>query len=205
MKILLVIIGSYVVGSFPTAYLMGKLVKGIDIREHGSHNMGATNVIRVVGKIPGLITLVIDIIKGLAVIVAVGLIGGWWNLELARILAGLAVIAGHNWPVFLGFKGGKGVATSAGVFLGLVPKPLAAAVLIFAAVFTISRKVSLSSLLAVLFLPFLVWFFKEPKELLAFSIFVSAIIIIRHIPNIKRLLQGTEEKLNIKYQVRKKK
>lgn len=197
MKLLLVIIGSYLIGSFPTAYLMGELLKGIDIREHGSKNMGATNVVRVVGKIPGIITLIIDIIKGLAVILLVKNFAGLPNLEIVQILAGLAVIAGHNWTVFLGFKGGKGVATSTGVFLGLVPRALGVAALIFVLIFLLSRKVSLSSLVSVFLLPFIVYFFQAPPEILAFSSLVSAVIIIRHIPNIKRLLQGTENKLNI--------
>lgn len=195
MKILLIIAGSYLIGSFPTAYLMGRLSKGIDIREHGSRNMGATNVFRVVGKFPGILTLIFDILKGFGVVVLVESFTGLPNIALIRILAGLSVIAGHNWTVFMGFKGGKGVATSTGVFLGLAPATTFIAFLIFATTFLISRKVSLGSLIAVFLFPFAVYFMKEPTEILLFSIVIAFIIILKHIPNIKKLIKGTEQKI----------
>ena len=195
MKILLIIVGSYLIGSFPTAYLMGRLSKGIDIREHGSRNVGATNVFRLVGKIPGIITLFIDILKGLGVILFIQSFIALPNTELIQILAGLTVITGHNWTFFLHFKGGKGVATSTGVFLGLAPMPVLAALLIFLVVFLITGKVSLASVISVFIFPFVVYFLREPKEILLFSSIIAFVIIVKHIPNIKRLMKGAEEKI----------
>ncbi len=195
MKILFIVIISYLIGSFPSGYLMGKFLKGIDIRQYGSKNVGATNVFRVVGKMPGLITLLIDIIKGLIVIVIVRKIMNLPNVQLLQILAGLSVIIGHNWTIFLGFKGGKGVATSTGVFFGLVPESLLVALLLFSAILLITRKVSLGSLIAVFVFPFVVYFFKEPREILLFSSLISFIVIVKHIPNINRLIKGTENKI----------
>jgi len=119
-------IAAYIIGSVPTAYIFGRVLKGIDIREYGSGNVGATNVFRVIGKGPGIIALIIDIMKGF--ISATYLASGFMYLapvtrpELYRILVGLSVIAGHNWTILLRFKGGKGVAASAGVVIGLIPK-----------------------------------------------------------------------------------
>ena len=117
---------AYIIGSIPTAYIFGRVLKGIDIREYGSGNIGATNVFRVIGKAPGIIVLIIDALKGL--ICVTYLAAGFLYLapvtrpELYRILVGLSAIAGHNWTLFLKFKGGKGVAASAGVAIGLIPK-----------------------------------------------------------------------------------
>src|SRR5262245_32464994 len=115
------IVISYLVGSIPTAFIFGKLYKNIDIRQHGSGNVGATNVFRVLGKKPGIIVLVLDIIKGVIPVVLVadifGLVQPWH-----RILLAFCAVAGHNWTIFLGFKGGKGVATSLGVLIGLTIK-----------------------------------------------------------------------------------
>ena len=195
MEIFLVIISSYLIGSVPNAYIMGRLLKGIDIREYGSRNVGATNVFRVVGRGPGILTLVLDILKGFAVVYLVGFMSLPANPELVKIVAGFSVIAGHNWTVFLRFKGGKGVATSVGVFLALTPVSTAIAFLLFAVVFAASKKVSLGSLTGAVVFPFVLYLNKEPVETLLFASVVSSLIIIRHIANIKRLAKGTEKSI----------
>ncbi|MFH1783870.1 MAG: glycerol-3-phosphate 1-O-acyltransferase PlsY [bacterium] len=191
----LVVIISYVIGSIPTAYIMGRLLKGIDIRDHGSRNVGATNVFRVVGRGPGILTLALDILKGFIVVFLLGYFTSGPNPELVKIVGGFFVIAGHNWTVFLRFKGGKGVATSVGVFLALAPVPTAIAFLVFALVFVPSKKVSPGSIIGALVFPFLVYSFKETVETLLFASIVSFVIIVNHIPNIKRLVKGTEQKI----------
>lgn len=193
---------AYLIGSIPTGYIFGWLLKGVDIRKEGSGNVGATNVFRVVGKIPGIIVLLVDILKGLVIITLfanlfkaqVGL-----SQNLFKIILGLAVIAGHNWTIFLKFKGGKGVATSAGVLIGLEPIVVALCFLIWVIVFVITHYVSLSSVIAALFLPiFTLLFYRSSTELLIFSLIICVIGIYKHRSNIKRLLNGTESKISFK-------
>ena len=151
------IIVAYIIGSIPTAYIFGRVLKGIDIREYGSGNTGATNVFRVIGKTPGIIVLIIDILKGY--ISATYLASGFMYLapvtrpELYRIMMGLSAIAGHNWTLFLKFKGGKGVATSACVVIGLIPKIFWLGFLIWLITFFITGFVSLGSIIAVISVP----------------------------------------------------
>src|SRR5207248_39804 len=140
----------------PTAYLMARWLKGIDIREHGSGNPGATNVFRVVGKAAGSATLAIDALKGYAPVLLVK--HSMPQAQVVAVAVGLAAIVGHNWTVFLNFKGGKGVATSAGVFLALAPVPSAIALACFLAGFLISGHVSVGSIVAAASFPPAVWF-----------------------------------------------
>ncbi|MDP8263880.1 MAG: glycerol-3-phosphate 1-O-acyltransferase PlsY [Candidatus Aceula lacicola] len=195
---------SYLLGSIPTAYIAGKFYKGIDIREHGSRNVGATNVFRVLGKVPGTIVLVIDILKG---VLAVALVSSFLGLEsnIFYILFGMASVCGHNWTVFLNFKGGKGVATSLGVLIGLTIKiisiraVLALAVLIWAGVFIGFGYVSLASIVSVIFLPLLMLVFTHSFELVVLGVVFCVFVVIRHRPNIQRLLDGKESKVKMPF------
>jgi len=152
MEAVLVIILSYLIGSFPTAIIAGRILKGIDIRQHGSGNAGATNVFRVLGWKAGLGVLFIDMFKGFVPVfwVAGILCPSPDNVIYYKIIAAIAAIIGHMWTIFAGFKGGKGVGTSAGVFIALAPVPLVGALLSFVLVVAVWRYVSLGSLIAAL-------------------------------------------------------
>lgn len=189
---LLVVAVSYFLGSIPTAYLMGWLLRGIDIRTVGSGNVGATNVFRTIGKTAGISTLLIDMAKGLlAVELAFIYCGGdFWPL-----VAGVAAVAGHSWSVWVNFRGGKGVATSAGVFLALLPGPMGLALLVFAVAFGVSRRVSVGSIFAAGTLPLAAFFLGSPPARVVLAVVLSVVVIVRHIPNIRRLLRGEEPPL----------
>lgn len=194
------IAGAYILGSLPTAYLLGRIFRGIDIRQHGSRNVGATNAFRVLGNILGIITMLIDIGKGwLAVFLGQFLFPG--QHDILYILTGLSVILGHIYTVFLNFQGGKGVAASAGVFLALLPGPAAITLAVFLLTLFFSGFVSLGSLAAVctLFLIVLITNIKSGFDrpvMLGFVTIVALFIIIRHSGNIQRLLKGTENRVN---------
>ncbi|MDP2942608.1 MAG: glycerol-3-phosphate 1-O-acyltransferase PlsY, partial [Candidatus Omnitrophota bacterium] len=140
----------YLIGSIPTSYLFAKALKGIDIRQFGSGNVGATNTYRVVGKLPGLLVLIIDILKGLICVTLVAKL--FLRLGVAiepatyGMILGFMAIVGHIWSIFLGFKGGKGVATSAGVFIGVAPDVFLWGLLVWVAVFAWKRYISLASI-----------------------------------------------------------
>ena len=192
-------VSAYIIGSIPTAYIFGKVLKGIDIREYGSGNAGATNVFRVIGKAPGAIVLIIDIIKGY--ISATYLASGFMYLapvtrpELYRILFGLSAIAGHNWTLFLKFKGGKGVAASAGVVIGLIPKIFWLGFLVWLITFFITGFVSLGSIIAIISIPIFTLAFGEPVEIVVFMCLLCLIIVYKHKPNIRRLARGEEKRI----------
>src|SRR3989338_3594370 len=192
-------VSAYIIGSIPTAYIFGSVLKGIDIREYGSGNIGATNVFRVIGKGPGIAVLIIDIIKGY--ISATYLASGFLYLapvtrpELYRILVGLSAIAGHNWTLFLKFKGGKGVAASAGVAIGLIPKIFWLGFLVWLVTFFITGFVSLASIIAIISVPIFTLAFGEPAEIVVFMCLLCLIIIYKHKPNIRRLARGEEKRI----------
>ena len=198
------IIACYLLGSFPTSYLVGKILKGIDIRKHGSGNVGATNTFRVLGAAPGILVLVVDIAKGL---VTVSLIAPYiashfdTSLTLAwlKILAGISVIAGHNWSVFLHFKGGKGVATSAGVLLGISAKSVGLAAIVWVIVTGVSRYVSLGSIISAAILPIFMWLSGEETPTLFFGVAIAILIVVRHRANIVRLIHHRENKINLSH------
>ena len=195
---------SYFLGSIPTAYIFGKLYKGIDIREHGSKNVGATNVFRTLGKVPGSIVLTLDILKGVVAVVAVS-----YFIQVDQvvfyILFGVAAVCGHNWTVFLNFKGGKGVATSLGVLIGLTIKiaslrlVLAFVVLIWTTVFLSTGYVSLASMIAVVFLPLLMLIFTQSLALIILGIVFCIFVVLRHRPNIQRLLNRKESRVKLPF------
>ncbi len=202
MNLYLAIFVAYLVGSIPTAYIFGRIYKGIDIRKHGSGNVGATNVFRVLGKWPGIIVLIIDIIKG---IVPVVLIANLFSIEsvFGRILIAVASVCGHNWTIFLGFKGGKGIATSLGVLIGLtiviasIRSVLFLTLLIWIVCFLLSGFVSLASILAAISLPIFMVVTDQGFELVCLGIVFCVFVVIRHKVNIKRLLSGRESRVSI--------
>ena len=201
-NIILTFVFAYLLGSIPTSFIMGKLIKGIDIRQYGSGNVGATNALRVLGTKIGIITLLIDIGKGfLAVQIGKLLVSEPTNLFL--IGTGLFAIIGHILTIFLKFKGGKGVATSAGVFIALSPLPIAIALVVFVVTVWISKYVSLGSMIAafVFFLVELIHNVRNGFADIEILIFVSIIVIfifIRHKANIKRIIDGNENRISFK-------
>ena len=202
MNIIIALFAAYILGSIPTSYIMGKLIKGIDIRDFGSGNVGATNASRILGTKVGVFTLVIDIGKGfLAVSIARLIIPE--PTDLIIIFTGLFAIIGHIFTIFLKFKGGKGVATSAGVFIALVPIPIAIALFVFIVAVWQSKFVSLGSILAALTLFSaeltinLLNSFEE-LEFLIFTFVIAFFITIRHKSNIQRLINGNENKISFK-------
>ena len=200
----------YLLGSIPFGLLIAK-THGIDIRKHGSGNIGATNVLRTLGKKWGVLVFVLDALKGvLAVLVAAWFLGNLTplgNLHFSAvglgIVAGIACILGHNYPIWLGFKGGKGVATSCGVLLGLAPLAVSVGLLIWVAVFYSSRYVSAASIAAAVIVPLVVLaralITGSPVDAVFwFSLVASALAIWRHKANIQRLLAGTEHRFEKK-------
>jgi len=196
------LIAAYLLGSIPTGFIFGRVLKGIDIREHGSGNIGATNVFRSVGKIPGVIVFVIDILKGF---VAVTVIPACLYRVMPQasgpaygyvyILLGAAAIAGHIWTIFLRFKGGKGVATTAGVMAGLSPWILLGCLGIWIIVFAAWRYVSLASITASVALPVLAVLTGKDINFTVFCAVLCMVGIYAHRANIKRLIRGTENKI----------
>jgi glycerol-3-phosphate acyltransferase PlsY len=202
MRPALVLIAAYLLGSIPFGYLIVRAKEGADVRASGSGGTGATNVSRRAGKLAGIVTLLLDAVKGaLAVVLARWLLTddfgiNWW-------VAGASIIAvlGHCFPVWLGFRGGKGVATGVGVFLSLYPLAVACAALIFILVVALTRYVSLGSILAVAALPLFVWLLSvyfQPvanlAPLVTTALVTGTLIILMHYANIRRLVRGTESK-----------
>lgn len=191
MEILLIVV-AYLLGSIPSGYVLGKL-SGVDVRAAGSGNVGATNVARVVGKRQGILTLVIDVAKGVLPIV----VGRRLNFpELAIACAGVAAFLGHLYPIYLKFKGGKGVATALGVFLALAPLATLIMFVVFAGVMAGSRIVSLSSIAAAAAAPLVLWLLAYPPVLVGMGVFLAAMIVWRHRGNIRRLRAGTEPRFD---------
>jgi glycerol-3-phosphate acyltransferase PlsY len=183
------IIGSYVLGAIPFALIIGLAWRGIDIRKFGSGNVGATNILRVLGPVPGGLVFLLDTGKGLAASrVAMALGAGPWVV----LGSGLGSVAGHTASPFLGFRGGKGVATSLGVCIGLAPIPALLAFAIWVALVAIWRYVSLASIVATTAMPFLFVAFHSKLENLAVLIPATLLILVKHRSNIRRLLNGTE-------------
>jgi glycerol-3-phosphate acyltransferase PlsY len=187
VEILLIVLG-YLLGSVPVGFILG-LRSGIDVRETGSGNVGATNVARVVGKRQGILTLIADAAKGfLPVILSLQ-----FGASLAvTILVGTAAFLGHLFPIFLRFKGGKGVATALGVFLALAPMATLVLVVLFGVTVLTSRIVSLSSILTALASPIILWLFAYPPLLVGMAVFIALAITWRHQNNIRRMMNGSE-------------
>jgi acyl phosphate:glycerol-3-phosphate acyltransferase len=199
---LLIVAGAYLLGSIPTGLLLMRIFRKQDIRSVGSGNIGATNVLRSGGKGLGAATFLLDVLKGAAAVYLGGLAGAVlvpaMPLRNVQALAALCAVLGHVFPVWLHFHGGKGVATGFGVFLVAAPAAALIAIAIFAIVFAISRYVSLASIIGTISFPIAAWFTVPPQERSAFFIAVqlavSLLIIAKHHENIRRLLNGTENR-----------
>ena len=189
---------SYFLGSIPTGFLWAK-ARGIDIREVGSGNIGATNVMRALGKGPGIAVLLIDALKGFApVSIAPRLFPDVLNPSMLQIVCCVSVIAGHNWTCWLKFKGGKGVATSAGALLAFLPQPLLCALGVWLVVFAIWRYVSLASVCAAIAIPIATWLIMKDQVLTVFTAILGVVALYKHKSNIQRLLDGTETRVGAK-------
>lgn len=193
-KYVLVSVIAYFLGNFATSYIVSMRAAHIDIRKHGSGNAGATNVLRVLGAKAAALTFVGDALKGVVAVVIGRYIGGSYG----SILAGLFVVIGHNWPIILGFKGGKGVATTIGSMLAINPLLV---LIVFAAgivVLFITKYVSLASITGMVLFPIVMIVFKQGPEYIAFSVIIASLAIFKHRSNIGRLLKGTEAKIGKK-------
>lgn len=199
---------SYLLGSIPNAYIFGRVFGGIDIRKAGSGNVGATNALRILGKRAGITVLLLDILKGFLAVILLGSIFSSRitviSQESLRIILGVACIIGHNWPLFLGFKGGKGIATSLGVMLALaigisgLRAVLLALFLTWLGIFLMAKIVSLASVITAVALPLYLLLFKLPLSLILLGIVLSILVLWRHKANLMRLLQGKEPRLQFK-------
>lgn len=202
-----VFVVGYLLGSFPSGFFAG-LIAGTDIRKHGSGNIGATNAWRVLGKPYGIAVFALDALKGFAAVrLAISIVerseGSAAYAEFYAILAAAACVVGHSFPIWLRFKGGKGVATSAGAILGVMPIAAVSIFLVWLAIFFATRYVSLASIIAALSLPavvgWLVWSGRtQGIVLLYFSLAMTALVVWRHRSNIGRLLSGTEPRFSRK-------
>ncbi|HSP87709.1 MAG TPA: glycerol-3-phosphate 1-O-acyltransferase PlsY [Ignavibacteriaceae bacterium] len=211
-----IIVLSYLIGSIPTAIIVSKAVKGIDIREHGSGNAGGTNVMRVLGWKHGLLVILLDACKGILSVVVVARlhygnmpfqnITPFDDFTLVQIIAGISAVIGHVWTIFAGFKGGKGIATAVGMLFMIITVDMLIAVGVFIIVVTISKYVSLGSLLGSIAVP-LSLIIRENvfnvdipsyHTILPFIIAVSLFIVYTHRKNVVRILDGSENKINFK-------
>lgn len=192
----MLLLAAYLVGALPTGYLFGRIARGVDVRAYGSGSTGATNVLRVLGRTAAALVFVGDFTKGFGAVWAVGALGLG---PLAQALAGLAVLAGHNWPVFLGFKGGRGVASGVGALFSMLPLVAAVILAVALALMAATRYVSLGSVMGTLLaVPLSLYAVAQagaPVAYLAYVLPGAALIVLRHHGNIRRLLQGTERKL----------
>lgn len=195
------VMASYVIGSVPTAYLAGRLLKGVDLRTVGSGNLGATNVFRSLGTAPAVVVLIVDVLKGaIPTLLFPGLfvasITSEASVQLWGIAFGATAIVGHWKPVFLLWRGGgKGVATAAGVFMSLSPGPTALCVLAFIAVVAATRFASLGSIVGAVVLPVLEWFTAGPSPIFFASLAVALFVTWAHRSNIRRIRAGSEPRI----------
>lgn len=194
IKYILIAILAYLLGNITGSYILSKILYKEDIREKGSGNAGTTNMVRIYGMLPGILTLFIDLIKGYLAVYVSSLIDPY----IGPYIAGVFVVVGHVWPVFLKFKGGKGMATSGGIFLFLSPKLLIMAIILMILICLIFKIMSLASLTAAIFIPLASYFmYPENRYMLFMSIILCIIVFYSHRTNIKRLIKGNENKLSI--------
>ena len=203
MIFFILIFVSYIIGSFPTAVWVGKIFHNIDIREHGSHNAGATNTFRVLGNKWGWIVLFVDIGKGyLAASLPLFLSSLYYGFKdevlILQLIASLCAVVGHVFPVFANFRGGKGVATTLGIILAINLDTALISLAIFLIVFLMTQYVSLGAIIASILFPFISFFamHEDARIMIIFSILVSLIVLFSHRKNINRLLRGEENKMN---------
>ncbi len=191
LNLFFAILIGYLLGNISTAYLYVRHVMHADIRELGSGNAGATNVNRILGLMPALRVFVLDMLKGVAAV----LVGNWLAGANGAMAAGLAVVAGHDWPAVMGFRGGKGMATSVGVLLVLLPKAVLPIVLLFVLVVAVSRFVSLGSMVVCLAMAPAAALLAEPLGVILFFTALGFMGIFQHRANLVRLLKGSEPRL----------
>jgi len=200
---ILLLILAYLIGALPFSIIAGKLLKGIDIREHGSGNAGATNTFRVLGKKAGIPVLFLDVLKGFLAVSLAHYSEFGSNTEMFINLSlafGVAAVLGHVFPVYIGFRGGKGVATLLGLMIGVFPQAAFVSIVVFILTLFLSRYVSLSSIFAGLVFPIGVYFLSKVlvSTMIIFSVFVPVLLLATHQRNIERILRGEESKVNIK-------
>ena len=189
---ILVLIAIYLIAAIPTGVVLARLMGGEDVRQKGSGNIGATNVYRVAGKLAGVLTLVGDTLKGFLPLLA---FKTWLEPTPTQLgIASAVAILGHCYPVYLKFKGGKGVATALGIFLVLSPKAVFFALIVFILTVAITRYISLGSVLAALSAPLVILLLNHPQPIFLATLFIAALVIWRHNSNIRRLLDGTENR-----------
>ncbi|RQD74621.1 MAG: glycerol-3-phosphate 1-O-acyltransferase [Candidatus Syntrophonatronum acetioxidans] len=186
------IIIAYLIGSISFGYIFCKILKGVDIREYGSGSTGATNISRILGFGPALLIFVLDALKGVSALYLTQL---FTDNPYLVILAGIAVVAGHNWPVFFGFRGGRGIATSLGVLIGISPLVVLWLLFIGLSIIAVTRYVSLGSVTGAISLPLLMWYFGLEVPYIFFGTLMTIMAVVRHIPNLKRLKEGKESKI----------
>ena len=191
MDIFFVVLGAYLIGSIPVGLILGKAIWHKDLRRYGSHNIGATNAWRILGSKAGLLIFVLDVIKGQLGVMLGGCVLG---TPAAMVLGGFFAIIGHMFSLFLGFKGGKGVATGLGVLAALMPKITAIVFVVWLVLFAVTRYVSIASIVAAILAPILAAIFKAPAEFFAFALAAAAMIVWRHRENILRLKAGRENR-----------
>ena len=202
MVLLLIIFLAYLIGSIPTAVWVGRKFHGIDVREHGSKNAGATNTFRVLGRKSGWFVLIIDVLKGLLAAILPLLFKTEYadnQLLFFQLSTSFVCIIGHVYPVFAQFRGGKGVATALGIIIGLNPFSAGISLLIFLIVFLASRYVSLGAIITSIAYPFISYFVvkEDAKSMIVFSVLLGVLIVLSHRKNIKRLINGEESRMNL--------
>lgn len=203
-EIFLCLAGAYLLGSIPTAVWIGKALFGIDVREHGSGNAGATNALRVLGTKTGVVVLLLDALKGVAAVLLGCLVKDSFSspslFSIFQLALGLFALLGHVYPVFAGFRGGKGIATLAGIIALLFPGAVLICLLVFAAIFIPTRYVSLGSMAASIAFPLSVMFLTGPATTpeIVFALLVAVFVPYTHRKNIQRLIKGTENKIVFK-------
>lgn len=184
---------SYLAGAFPTSYLAGRLFKGIDLRAHGSRNLGATNVYRVLGWKYAIPVALVDVAKGALPVWSAGAWGP--DLALFPLYCGVAAVVGHVFSVFVGFRGGKGVATASGVVLALAPKALLASLVLWSALVWLTGYVSVGSVAAAVLFPVAAYFLEGARGgVLAIEVALAAFLVWKHRANLQRLARGTENR-----------
>ena len=182
----------HVCGSVPSGLWLVQAFHGIDIRNYGSKNIGTTNVFRIVGPKTAVLVLIADAFKG---ILAVGIMSYFFHNPLLDVVTALGALLGHNYSLFLGFKGGKGVATALGLLIFMMPKVAVASFGIWLVCVLLTRYVSLGSIMAAIFTPPLAWYLGYPSAYVIFSVVAAFFVVLRHKENIHRLLTGTESKI----------
>ena len=196
---ILIAIVAYLLGNISTSYIIAKRIAGIDIRTQGSGNAGSTNVLRTLGKKAGLLTFLGDVLKGALAVLVACIVSKFMPIDTltAKYVAVIGVVAGHNWPAFLGFRGGKGVATSLGAMLAVHPVAALTCFAVFGVVVLVTKYVSLGSVVGIACSPLVVYLMGK-KEAIPVTTFLALSVIYTHRENLKRVFSGTERKIGEK-------